>query len=87
VLFSFTFLLSTVFRDVWRPPLITLCLAVVFRLLEQFFVPEHFSLLSVITAERYFHGGGLPWLGLLVSAAVSAGLLYAATTNIARQDF
>jgi hypothetical protein len=29
----------------------------------------------------------VPWLGLLVSAAVSAGLLYAAARNIARQDF
>jgi len=87
VLFSFTFLLSTVFRDLWRPPLMTLCLAVVFRLLEQFFVVEHFSLLSVVTGERYFHGEGVPWLGLFVSAAVSAGLLYAATRNIARQDF
>ena len=87
VLFSFTFLLSTVFRDVWRPPLITLCLAVALRLLEQFFGLEHVSLLSVVTAESYFHGGGVPWLGLIVSAAVSAGLLYAATENIARQDF
>ena len=87
VLFSFTVLFSTVFRDVWRPPLITLCLAVLLRMLEQFFGLEHVSLLAVVTAESYFRGSGVPWLGLFVSAAVSAGLLYAATKNIARQDF
>jgi hypothetical protein len=26
--------------------------------------------------EMYFRGDGLPWLGLLVSAAVSAAMLY-----------
>jgi ABC-type transport system involved in multi-copper enzyme maturation permease subunit len=87
VLFSITFLLSTVFSDVWRPPLIALCLAVVARLLERFFGGEHLSLLAVMTAESYFRGGGVPWQGLLVSAAVSAALLYAATRTIARQDF
>jgi hypothetical protein len=86
VLFSFTCLLSTVFGDVWRPPLITLCLAVVLRLLEQSLGLEH-SLLTVVTAESYFRGNGLPWLGLVASAGVSAGLLYAATRNLARQDF
>ena len=37
--------------------------------------------------EIYFRGGGLPWLGLLASAAVSAALLFAASRNLARQDF
>ena len=86
-LFSFTFLLSTVFKDVWRPPLITLCLAVLVRLLEQSFGLEHVSLLAVMTAEPYFHGEGVPWLGLIATASASAALLYAATRNIARQDF
>ena len=36
------------------------------------------SLFGVMSAETYFRGGGLPWLGLLVSAAVSAAMLYAA---------
>jgi hypothetical protein len=87
VLFSFAFLLSTVFSDIWRPPLIVLCLAVLLRLVEQALGLERISLLAVMTAERYFHGDGVPWLGLLASATLSAGLLYAATVNIARQDF
>ena len=40
-----------------------------------------------MSGETYFRGGGLPWLGLLASAAVSAAMLYAAASNIARQDF
>jgi hypothetical protein len=40
-----------------------------------------------MSAESYFRGAGLPWLGLLVSAGASAAMLYAATRNMARQDF
>ena len=45
------------------------------------------SPLGIMTGESYFRGQGLAWLGLLVSAAVSASLLYAASKNLARQDF
>jgi ABC-2 type transport system permease protein len=88
VFFSLTFLLSTVFSDVWRPPIIAFCTAAVLGLFEQAFhdvLPS--SLFYVMNAESYFRGGGLPWIGLLVRVAVSAGLLYGAVLNIARQDF
>ena len=87
VLFSFAFLLSTVFSDVWRPPLIALCIVVGIRLLEQAFGLGNVSLLAFMTAESYFRGDGLPWVGLLASAAVSVTMLYGAVLNIARQDF
>lgn len=48
---------------------------------------SRYSVFRVMSAEVYSRGGGLPWLGLLASAAVSAAMLYAATRNIARQDF
>ena len=48
---------------------------------------SRYSLFRVMSGEVYFRGGGLPWLGLLASAAVSAAMLYAAIRNIARQDF
>ena len=88
VFFSLTFLLSTVFSDVWRPPLIVLCVAVVLALFEQVFrdVSRH-SLFGVMSAEVYFRHGALPWLGLLASAALSVAMLYASARNIARQDF
>jgi hypothetical protein len=87
VLFSFAFLLSTVFSDVWRPPLIALCVIVGIRLLEQAVGMGNVSLLAFMTAESYFRGDGLPWVGLLVSAVVSAMTLSGAALNIAHQDF
>lgn len=88
VFFSLTFLLSTVFGDIWRPWLIALCVAMVLALLG-FVAPDlsRYSIFGVMSGEVYFRGGGWPWLGLLTSAAVSVAMLYAATINIARQDF
>jgi ABC-2 type transport system permease protein len=88
VFFSLTFLLSTVFSDVWRPALIVLCIATALGLLEYMFRDlSRFSLYHVMSAESYFHGGGVPWLGLFASTVISAAAVYAAIGNIARQDF
>ena len=88
VFFSLAFLLSTVFSDVWRPPLIAICVAFGMGALQQVFHDALPSSLSfVMNAESYFRGGGVPWIGLLVRIAVSAGLLYGAVLNIERQDF
>jgi hypothetical protein len=88
VFFSLTSLLSTVFSDLWRPPLIALFLAVVLGISEQLVRDvARFSVFSVMSAERYFRGEGVPWLGLVASAAVSVALLYGAARNVARQDF
>ena len=88
VLFSLAFLLSTVFSDVWRPALIAGCAAAVLGICEPFFPGlSRYGLFGIMDGEMYFRGGGLPWLGLLASAAVSAAMLFAATRNIARQDF
>jgi hypothetical protein len=88
VFFSLAFLLSTVFGDVWRPLLIVVCASMMLALVEQVFRDvSPFSVFRVMSAETYFRGGGVPWLGLAATAAVSAAMLYAATKNIARQDF
>ncbi len=88
VLFSAACLLSTIFSDVWRPALIVCGVAAVLGIAEPFF-PElsRYGLFGIMTGEIYFRGGGLPWLGLLASTAVSAAMLFAASRNIARQDF
>jgi ABC-type transport system involved in multi-copper enzyme maturation permease subunit len=88
VFFGLAFLLSTVFSDVWRPWLIVLCAALGIGLIDQV-VPGAwgYSIFRVMSAETYFRGGGLPWLGLLASAAVSVAAFHAATVNIARRDF
>lgn len=85
VFFSLTFLLSTVFSDVWRPLLIALFLAAMLAICESFV--RDVSIFRVMSAETYFFAGRVPWLGLFASAAVSVAMLYGATRNIARQDF
>jgi hypothetical protein len=88
VFFSLAFLLSTVFSDVWRPLLLVLSGAGLLALLEQVFRGlARYSVFRVMSAETYFRGGGLPWLGLMTSAAVSVAILSIAAKNIARQDF
>jgi len=86
--YSLAFLLSTVFSDVWRPWLIVVCAAIGLSLLEQVFSgASRYSVFRIMSAEAYFRGGGLPWLGLLASVVASAGVFYSATLNIARRDF
>jgi hypothetical protein len=88
VVFSLTFLLATVFSDLWRPVLIASGAAAVLGLCDPFFPAlSRYGLFGIMSGEVYFRGGGLPWLGLLASAAASAAMLYAASRNIARQDF
>jgi hypothetical protein len=88
VLFSAASLLSTVFADVWRPALIVCGVAAVIGIVEPFFGElSRYSLFGIMDGEMYFRGNGLPWLGLLASAAVSGAMLFAASRNLARQDF
>lgn len=86
--FSLAFLLSTVFSDLWRPLLIACSVAVVLATCELVVRDlARYGIFRVMSGEVYFRTGELPWLGLLTSAALSVAMLYAATRNIARQDF
>lgn len=87
VFFSLAFLLSTVFSDAWRPLLIALAVAIVLGIFDQLLHSPTHSLFGVMRGETYFRGRGVPWGGLLASAAVSALLLYGAVRNFARRDF
>lgn len=84
VFFSLAFLLSTIFSDIWRPMLIALGAAIVLAILQAA-IPS--GLYEVMRGERYFRSGTLPWLGLLLSAALSAAMLWAAARNVARRDY
>jgi len=85
VFFSLAFLLSTVYPDIPRPLLIALGVAVVIGLLESGLdLP---GLFRVMSGSTYFHTRSLPWLGLLVSGALSASLLIGAAVIVARKDF
>ncbi len=87
MLFAFSFFLSTVFSDVWRPALIVLCLAVLVALGEQISGLSRYGVYGLMSGETYFREGVLPWLGLVTSAIVTAAAMSAAVANIARQDF
>lgn len=88
VLFSMACLFSTVFNDVWRPALIVCGIAGVLGVCEPFFGElSRYSLFGIMDGEIYFRGGGVPWMELAASAAVAATMLFAASTNLARQDF
>ena len=87
MLFAFSFFLSTVFSDVWRPALIVLCLAVLVALGEQITGLSRYGVYGLMSGETYFREGVLPWLGLVTSAIVTAAAMSAAVANIARQDF
>jgi ABC-type transport system involved in multi-copper enzyme maturation permease subunit len=88
VFFSLAFLLSTVFGDVWRPLLLALAVAAALVIAEAL-VPglSRFSVFRVMSAESYFAGGGVPWLGLLASVGASLAMLAAAVRNIRCRDF
>jgi hypothetical protein len=88
IFFSLAFLLSSVFSDIWRPALLACVVAVAIALGEQIVSDgSRYGIFGAMTAEVYFRTGGLPWPGLLVSAAASAAMLYGAAINIAEQDF
>jgi hypothetical protein len=88
IFFSLAFFFSSVFSDLWRPVLIVACIGAAMSFLD--LVVQDFSRYSVyglMSGERYFRGDGVPWSGLMLSVVGSAVLLFAATRNIARQDF
>ncbi len=87
VFLSLAVLLSTWFGDVWRPVLLALLTAILLA------VPEmaapglsRYGVYGVMSGASFFRTGQVPWVGLLVSAALSAALLYAAAANLARRD-
>lgn len=84
VFFSLALVLSTFFEGVSRPLLFTIAIAVVATLFD---VTFRNGIYTVMSGDRYFYSGRLPWVGLLLSAAGSAALIWAASLNLARRDF
>ncbi len=87
VFFSFAALLSTVFADIWRPLLLPVLVAGALALIEQLQrAPHTFGIFHVMSAETYFKSGEVPWVGLLLSVAASAAMLYGAVVNLKRRE-
>jgi hypothetical protein len=88
VFFSLAFFFSSVFSDVWRPLLIVACAGMAMSVLGEVIRDfSRYTPFGLMSGEQYFFGQGVPWLGLVLSVVVSSLLLFAATRNIARQDF
>ena|SRR5438874_6870233 len=88
VFFSLAIFLSTLFSDLWRPLLIACAAAVLLAIGEQAVRDvAPVGLFRVMSGERYFRTGQLPWAGLFVSAAAAGALLYGAAINMTRRDF
>jgi hypothetical protein len=86
VFFALASLLSAVFNDLWRPLLITFLIGTVLSFGEAT-VSDLPGPFAVMSAESYFDGGPLPWLGLLLSAALATVFLYGAAKLVERRDF
>jgi hypothetical protein len=86
--FSLATLLSTSFSDIWRPILIACAVAAAFWLADQALRDlAPYSIFAVMSGEKYFRSGELPWVGLMATALLSVAMLYGASTNIERRDF
>ena len=86
--FSLAALLSTSFSDIWRPLLIACAAAVVLWIAGEVIADlAPYSIFTLMSGEEYFRSGQVPWIGLLVTASLSAAMLYAAVLNIERRDF
>lgn len=80
-------LLSAVYRDMWRPLLITLGAAILAALLEQLICGLHWGLFDVMSGGAFFRSAQIPWIGLLAAAGLSLSLLAGATAMLERREF
>ncbi len=87
VFFSLAALLSNDYTDTWRPVLIACIVAAFLGMLEYVPAIAPYGIFHVMNGEAYYRQAGLPWIGLLVSAGISAALLRTAAVDLARRDF
>ena len=88
VFYSLALWFSTVFTDIWRPLLLACTVAFTLAMVDFIFRDlARFSIFRVMSAETYFRTGSPPWVGLLASATIAAGILYGAAVNLAQRDF
>jgi hypothetical protein len=81
--FVLTVLLSTLFRDLWRPMLVAGSLSLIAALVE---FSSGVGPFHVMNAASYFRSGQPPWTALLTMALVAGALAYAADRSYQRQD-
>jgi ABC-2 type transport system permease protein len=87
VFFSLAAMLSNDYADLWRPVLIACFVAAALGMLEYVPAIAPYGIFHVMNGETYYRHAGLPWIGLLVSAGITAALLRTAAVNLAHRDF
>src|SRR5688572_15387469 len=87
VFFSLAALLSNDYADMWRPVLIACIVAAVLGMLESIPAIAPYGIFHTMNGETHYRQAGLPWIGLLVSASISAALLRTAAVNLAQRAF
>jgi hypothetical protein len=81
--FVLTVLLSTMFRDIWRPMLLAASLALLSAAIE---FTSGVGPFHVMNATTYFRSGQLPAAGLVVMALLTVALWYAADRSYEGRD-
>ena len=88
VFLAFSFLLAVVFNHPWKGMFIgsavVIALLLPIRTVEEY---PWWNIYHVMSGETYFRYGRIPWLGLSVSLAVSALMMFAAARIYERRDF
>ncbi|HVF49010.1 MAG TPA: hypothetical protein VNA19_02915 [Pyrinomonadaceae bacterium] len=88
VFYSFAALLSCIFADQLKPIVIGVLVTFILNILPLFHsIFERYNVYRVMSGESYFKGNGLPWVGLLVSLALSVVMYASAWRIIERKDF
>ena len=87
VFFSLAALLSNDYADAWRPVLIVCMIAACIGMLEYLPAISPYGMFRVMNGEAYYRNAGLPWIGLLLNAALAAGLLRTAAVKLSHRDF
>ena len=87
VFFGLAALLSNDYTDLWRPVLIACIVAAALGMLEYVPAIAPYGIFHVMNGETYYRHASLPWIGLLVSAGITAALLRTAAVNLAHRDF
>jgi hypothetical protein len=86
--YALAFAISTIVEAFWAPALAMLGIASVITFARAVNPAlSGYTLAPILTAEGHFNGTGLPWMGLAIVLALSAGLFFLSARNVARRDF
>jgi hypothetical protein len=86
--FSLALFLSTVWDDLWKPMLLACGTAVCIAMAEILFNGVgRVGPFALMSGADFFFTGHVPWIGWVISAALSSAIVYAATVNFTNRDF